>query len=192
MIALELRKELFYALNIRKGYFLWTSISWIFCISYFRQFSKLRASLSAFCAFLHPQVFHKCIKTRVSSANETSKYFIWHIYGLSHLTSSPGISPLFSMILKNASGISWMFSLEERVEDVRRLPMLFFFFFMESYIYLVRTNHDELWPPLKPSNLFVKHFLILWKTSGIFQTIKLGGRYPALYVCIYIRCIIHT
>lgn len=32
MIALELRKELFYALNIRKGYFLWTSISWI---SYF-------------------------------------------------------------------------------------------------------------------------------------------------------------
>lgn len=51
-----------------------------------------------------------------------------------------------------------MSSLEERVEDVRRLPM---FFFMESYIYLVRTNHDELWHPLKPFNLFVKHFLIL-------------------------------
>lgn len=160
MIALELHKELFYALNIRKGCFLWMSISWIFCISYFRQFSMLRALLSAFCAFFHPQVFHKCIKTRVSNANETSKYFIRHIYGLSHLTLSPGISPLFSIILKNASGIRRMFFLEERVEDVRRLPMSFWFC-MESYIYLVRTNHDELWPPLKPSNLFAKHFLIL-------------------------------
>lgn len=178
MIALESHKELFYVLNNIKGYFLWTSIFWIFCILYFRQFSMLRALLSPFCAFLHSQVFHKCVKTRVSSANETSKYFIWHIYGLSHLTLSSGISPSFSIILKNTSGISWTFSLEERVEDVRRLPM-HFFLSVESYIYLVRTNHDELWPPLKPFNPFAKHFLILWKTSGIFQTIKLGGRYPA-------------